>query len=141
MMVKAANWSIGFGVAFFLLGLCVLAAGLSDPSETAISGLGLLMFSFGGVGVGLGMYLKARSMQSAPVSSPEPQAIRRAAGGCDLCGVETPAVHCRVHQLHLCGPCLAKHYDVRSCVYVPSQRRAPAKGAVKVKATAAAVRV
>jgi hypothetical protein len=28
-----------------------------------------------------------------------------------------------VHQLHLCADCLGKHYDFRSCAYVPSTRR------------------
>jgi len=44
-------------------------------------------------------------------------ANHRSRGGCDLCGTEAPASHCS--QLHLCGDCLTKHYDMRSCAYVP----------------------
>lgn len=70
-----------------------------------------------------GLYIKARTFQNsvgAGVTPAQPQTTR---GGCDLCGTDTPVIHCRVHQIHICGECVARHYDFRSCVYVPSTRR------------------
>ena len=65
------------------------------------------------------------SMQSdAPAA-----AKRTRKPNCDRCAKDEPVIQCRVHQLHLCGDCLAQHYDFRSCAYVPSTRRATVKSA------------
>jgi hypothetical protein len=114
---------IGAGSLLMMLGLTFLASGLAQRQDESISGVGLCTFSLGALICTTGIYLRARAAQAAVPASPKPQP--KARGGCDLCGVESPAVMCRVHQLHLCPNCLAKHYDTRSCVYVPSTRRAP----------------
>ncbi len=121
---KLSTAMIAFGSFLMLLGLTFLASALAQRQDESIAGAGICAFSFGALLGASGMYLKARTIQAAlPVSS-NPKAQARLRGGCDLCGTESPAVACRVHQLHLCPACLAKHYDMRSCVYVPSTRRA-----------------
>ena len=112
-----------FGGLLMLLGLTFLASGMAQKSQDeSISGAGLMAFALGALVCSGGMYMKARAAQSAaPATTAKPAKLR---GGCDLCGTESPAIHCRVHQLHLCPNCLQKHYDMRSCVYVPSTRRA-----------------
>src|SRR6476661_3174407 len=120
---------IAAGSLLMMLGLTFLASGLAQRQEESISGVGICTFSLGALICTAGIYLRARAAQAAVPASPKPQP--KARGGCDLCGVETPAVMCRVHQLHLCPNCLAKHYDTRSCIYVPSTRRAPAARAAR----------
>jgi len=93
---------------------------------------GACQFSLGALVMACGIYAKARALQSA-IASGEPRkepsnSNQRVRGGCDLCGTEAPAVQCKVHQLHLCGSCLAQHYDVRSCAYVPTTRTANKTG-------------
>ena len=111
------------GSLLMLFGLTLLASGAAERQDESISGAGICGFSLGALICTSGVYLRARAAQAAVPANPKPQP--KARGGCDLCGVESPAVMCRVHQLHLCPNCLAKHYDTRSCVYVPSTRRAP----------------
>ena len=64
-----------------------------------------------------GIYTKARVLQST-IASGEPRkkagtSSQRVRGGCDLCGTEAPVVQCKVHQLHLCGSCLA--FGISDC--------------------------
>lgn len=122
---------IFMGSLLMLLGLAFLASGLTQSQDESISGVGICGFSLGALICTAGVYLKARAAQAAAPAIPKPQPQPKSRGGCDLCGVESPAVMCRVHQLHLCPNCLAKHYDTRSCVYVPSTRRAPAARAAR----------
>ena len=131
-MGKASGVAIAAGCLVMFLGLCFLPAAFGrNPDPSMLAG-GLAIFSFGALAVSSGVYLKARALQSgAPVAVAKPQPKRMRAG-CDLCGVEVPVIHCRVHELHLCGNCLGGHYDFRSCAYVPSTRRpAPAKPAAR----------
>lgn len=123
-MSRTGNWIILAGSGFFFLGLCVIAAALGDTTGTNMFPLGALLFSLGTMSLGLGMFLKARDLQvKLATPTPSTDTGRRVRGGCDLCASETPSVQCRVHQLHLCGSCLADHHDPRSCAYVPSLQR------------------
>ena len=102
--------------------------------------LGACQFSLGALVVAAGIYAKARALQSA-IASGEPRkesapTNQRVRGGCDLCGSEAPVVQCKVHQLHLCGACLAQHYDVRSCAYAPTTRTTANKAGRKLAANA-----
>ena len=117
------------GSLLMFLGLTLLASGATQRQDESISGVGICAFSLGALISTSGVYLRARALHATIPATPKPQP--KARGGCDLCGVESPAVMCRVHQLHLCPNCLAKHYDTRSCVYVPSTRRAPAARAAR----------
>ena len=124
---KLSTFAIVAGIFLMLLGLSFLPAGLQN--DQAILGAGICIFSFGALTSAAGFYLKARVLHNAPELSPKapPKPVR---GSCELCATESPVIHCRVHELHLCGNCVSKHYDFRSCVYIPSNRRnTPAKAA------------
>jgi hypothetical protein len=125
---KISNVAIVFGCGLMILGLCFLPAALGSHPDPAILGGGVLLFSLGTLTAAAGTYLKAVAAQAVTPAGPAKAAAKRSRGGCDLCGTESPVVNCKVHQVHLCGDCLGKHYDFRSCVYVPSTRRtAPVK--------------
>jgi hypothetical protein len=122
-MSQASGWVITAGCFLMLLGAGFVPAAFKEQSDTTILGVGICLFAFGALTSAAGLYLKARALQSsAPAASAKPQA-KRTRGGCDLCGIEVPVIHCRVHEVHLCGNCLSNHYDFRSCAYVPSTRR------------------
>jgi hypothetical protein len=132
MSSKTANWIIGAGVVLMFVGLCFFSALLSDHPEPDMLEFGACQFSLGALVIAAGIYAKARTIQFA-IAAGEPRkesstSNQRVRGGCDLCGTEAPAVQCKVHQLHLCGNCLAQHYDVRSCAYVPTTRTATKTG-------------
>ncbi|MGA9040540.1 MAG: hypothetical protein WB421_08400 [Terriglobales bacterium] len=136
MSSRTGNWMVAAGVLFLFVGLCMLAAGLgktADPDQL-LAGAGF--FSTGALTIAAGIYLKARVLQADPAAK-EAGNGRRSRGGCELCATEAPVIQCKVHQLHLCGTCLALHYDFRTCAYVPSTRGAskPGKGlAAKARA-------
>jgi hypothetical protein len=131
MSSRAGTWMIALGALGGFAGLCVLPAALGEQGEGNLLSVGLCLFSLGALAVATGIYLKAQVLQSSPQSktgSGAPQGApanpgRKVRGGCELCGTEAPVVQCKVHQLHLCGTCLAAHYDSRSCAYVPTTRR------------------
>ena len=126
---KLSGFATICGGFLILLGLSFLPAAFSNKDQTLL-GAGICAVAFGAMFISAGLYLKARLLQNAPVAGKhQPQAIR---GGCDLCGTNSPVIHCRVHQLHICGDCVSEHYDFRSCVYIPSTRRsAPGKALAK----------
>lgn len=119
---KLGGTLIIVGGFLMLLGIALLPAALGQHSDEAIMGAGICSFALGTLLCAIGVYLKASALKGPgiPAAPAKPQKVK---GGCDLCGTDTPAIHCRVHQLHLCANCLGKHYDFRSCVYVPSTRR------------------
>jgi len=127
---KISGFLIVIGGLLMAVGLVMLAAGFAQKQDESIAGAGICAFSFGALACAGGMYLKARAVQ-AETSVPSTKQQTKMRGGCDLCGTESPAVMCRAHQLHLCPACLSKHYDVRSCVYAPSSRRAAAAKAAR----------
>ena len=132
MSSKTANWIIATGAVLMFIGLCFLPVALGAHPDADMLEIGACQFSLGALIIAAGLYTKARLAQSA-IASGEPRkepavSNQRVRGGCDLCGSEAPVVQCKVHQLHLCGGCLAQHYDVRSCSYVPTSRTATNKG-------------
>jgi hypothetical protein len=130
MSTKTANWIMAAGAALMFIGLCFMPGALGEQPDADLLEIGACQFSLGALIVATGIYAKARVVQIA-IASGEPRketTNQRVRGGCDLCGTEAPAVQCRVHQLHLCGSCLAQHYDVRSCAYVPTTRTANKSG-------------
>jgi hypothetical protein len=121
------------------VGICLVPAAMGQHDDTGVLALAASVFSFGALLIGTGMYFKARGLQGAAASAPENKTTtRRVRGGCELCGSDTPVIHCKVHQLHLCPACLTEHYDFRSCVYAPSTRRTTGrqKGAAKARSAA-----
>ena len=130
MSSKAANWIIAAGAVLMAIGLCFLPAALGERPDADLLEVGACLFSLGALIIAAGMYTKARMVQMEIASGDprkEPTSNQRVRGGCDLCGTEAPVVQCKVHQLHLCGSCLAQHYDVRSCAYGPTTRTATNK--------------
>jgi len=140
MSSKTANWIIAGGVLLMFIGICFLPGALSEHPDADMLEIGACQFSLGALVVAAGIYAKARAVQSAIASGDwrkEPATSnQRVRGGCDLCGTEAPVVQCKVHQLHLCGNCLAQHYDVRSCAYVPTNRTATNKSSRTLAANA-----
>lgn len=123
MSGKLSNAVIIIGCAFILLGLSFLPAAFSRNHDQTILGTAICGVSFGFLSLAAGFYLKTRFLQSTAKIGPTKASSKPVRGGCDLCGTESPVIHCRVHQLHICGDCVSQHYDFRSCVYIPSTRR------------------
>jgi hypothetical protein len=139
MPSRTSNWMIATGALVAFLGLCAMPAALSDHTDTNLLGVGASVFAFGALFMAAGVYVKARLLQSKADNLPASAAAnpqRRSRGACDLCREESPVIHCKVHQFHLCGACLAEHYDFRACVYVPSTRRAENKSGKAMAARA-----
>ena len=131
-MGKASGWLIIGGSVVMMLGLCFLPAAFGPHADESMLAAGVAIFAFGTLTCSGGIYMKARALQSSASSNAPKAQPKRQRGGCDLCGLEMPVIHCRVHQIHICGNCVAGHYDFRSCAYVPSTRRAaPAKLAAR----------
>ena len=140
MSSKTATWIIAAGALMMFIGLCFLPGAFGSHPDPDMLEFGACQFSLGALVVAAGIYTKARALQAA-IASGEPRkesapANQRVRGGCDLCGSEAPVVQCKVHQLHLCGTCLAQHYDVRSCAFVPTTRTATNKTGRKLAANA-----
>jgi hypothetical protein len=139
MSSKTGSWIIAAGALMMFVGLCFLPGAFGDHPDADMLEIGACQFSLGALIVAGGIYAKARSMQIAiALGEPRKESApnQRVRGGCDLCGSEAPVVQCRVHQLHLCGGCLAQHYDVRSCAYVPTTRTTPHKAGRNLAANA-----
>lgn len=119
---------IAVGILVSLIGLCVLPAAFGDRGESNLLGVAGTLFGMGALAAASGFFLNGQALKSkASGGAPEKAAKQNRRGACDLCREETPVVNCKVHQFHLCGKCLAEHYDFRSCVYVPSTRRIESK--------------
>ena len=140
MSSRTGNLMIVMGAIALVMGLLALPAAMGEHVDTSLLTLGACGVSLGSMIAAGGFYLKARTMKAPDGSTvfsgnakPAPRKVR---GGCDLCHGDLPVIHCKVHQVHLCPDCVAKHYDFRSCTYIPSTRGATpktAKGLAKVQ--------
>ena len=127
---KISTGFVWVGSLAILFALCALPAAFEKNADHVPVELSVVFFSLGAVIIAIGMYVKARALQDQapkPVALEESNAQRR--GGCDLCGGEIPVVECKVHQLDLCGNCLARHFDYRSCSYIPTSKASSSKSA------------
>lgn len=131
---NSSSWTIGVGSLIVLLSVCLLAAALTDRSDQELLGITACAFSIGTLTIAAGIYLRARMIGQVAEEGPSPRKTR--GGGCERCEVEPPVIHCRVHHLHLCGACLAEHYDFRSCAYVPTTRKPTTKAGKTMAAKA-----
>lgn len=115
------------------LALCCIPGALRDRNDTDVLQIAVCLFSFGALILAAGIYVKAGALKTVPrpeePKKEEQTPNRRIRGGCQLCATEAPVIECKIHQLHLCGNCLAQHYDVRSCIYVPTSRPGASKSA------------
>jgi len=119
MTLKIGSWMIVAGCFLAFAGLCFFPAALAKPRDMAVLGAGAMLFSTGMVLSALGLYMKARFWSEAETSTSRVSG-RAKRKICNQCGSQESAVECRVHHLHLCADCLGKHYDFKSCAYVPS---------------------
>ena len=129
MATKSSTWMMAVGAFIAFMGLCFLPAAFGPDSDRTMLGAGAVVIATGMLLIAAGFYVKARTLGTvaAPVTPPA-SGKRNRKSICDRCAQEEPVIQCRVHQLHLCADCLTKHYDLRSCAYVPSTRRgAPVK--------------
>jgi hypothetical protein len=123
MTSRLANLLIGLGVFGIIIGLCLFPVAMGEHGDSSLLPMGACALSLGSLAVASGIYVKARSAQAATRTVTEPKAQpKRVRGGCDICHGDLPIIHCKVHQAHLCTDCMREHFDVRSCVYVPSTR-------------------
>jgi hypothetical protein len=139
MSSRAGSWIVALGALVLLLGLMVLGVSLGKSGDQDELPVGAGLFSLGALAVAGGLYFKARALQGAIVPEAprkEPVNTARPRGGCELCGIEVPVVQCKTHQLQVCGGCLHQHYDIRSCIYVPSTRTVIAKSGKALSAKA-----
>jgi hypothetical protein len=136
MQSKAGNWMMALGAIIAVIGLVVIPAGLGqDSADRNLLGVGATIFSLGAFTAAMGLYIKAKALQSnGQKVSEKPAENRPLRGGCDRCHAEMPVIQCKVHQQHLCGTCLAEHYDFRSCAYAPSTRRGTSAKAMAARA-------
>lgn len=129
MSSRTGNLMIAAGAVALVMGLLALPAALGEHVDTSLLTLGACGISLGSMIAAAGVYLRTRAMGSPVASVPveSRHSPRRVRGGCDVCHGDLPVIHCKVHQVHLCPDCVAKHYDVRSCTYIPSTRRTTPK--------------
>ncbi len=125
MQSRMGSWMMAIGVIIGIAGLSLMPAGFGENSpDRNMIGAGAAIFAIGTFVVALGIYLKSLNLGVVPnQKSNQPVTSAATRGGCDRCQTEAPVIQCKVHQQHLCGSCLAEHYDFRSCVYSPSTRR------------------
>jgi hypothetical protein len=134
MSSRTGNLMIAVGAIALVMGLLALPAAMGEHVDTSLLTLGACGVSLGSMIAAGGFYLKARTMKAPDGSTvfsgdTKQSPPRRVRGGCDLCHGDLPVIHCKVHQVHLCPDCVAKHYDFRSCTYIPSSRGAAPKTA------------
>jgi len=136
MQSKTGSLMLALGALIAVIGLVIIPAGLGqDSADHNLVGVGAAVFSMGALLAAMGIYLKSKALQSAGIKKSEPTDEKRPLrGGCDRCQVEMPVIQCKVHQQHLCGACLAEHYDFRSCVYSPTSRRASSSKSLAARA-------
>ncbi|MGH9544827.1 MAG: hypothetical protein ACRD23_06385 [Terriglobales bacterium] len=138
MSSQTGNWMIAVGALGGFVGMLMLPAALGEHPDTSLLILGACGVSLGSIIAASGIYLKAHALQSSAGSGSAPgesrNSKRRVRGGCDVCHGDLPVIHCKVHQVHLCPDCLGRHYDFRTCTYVPSTRTtAKAKSLAKAR--------
>jgi hypothetical protein len=126
MSSKTGGWLILLGVFVALGGLITLPAATRSGADRNLLGAGMSVFAMGVLMIAIGIYFKAKDLPSSGKPG-KPLEETEKKGGCERCHSKPPAVQCKVHQIHLCDNCLSDHYDFRSCVYVPSTRRATPK--------------
>lgn len=136
MALKIGSWLVGVGCCFAIAGLCFLPAAFGLHKDIELLTAGGVLFSAGMVLAASGMYVKARHWaQGVPTSA------RFGKKGvpkiCNLCSKHEALIQCRVHQMQLCADCLAKHYDFRTCAYVPSVPQATSKSRAYSRASGA----
>jgi hypothetical protein len=137
MATKTGTWLIAMGCCIAFLGLCALPAAFGANPDKSLMGIGMTILSTGMMLIAGGLYVKSRNFGQWAAGRPDSQTKGSRKAPCDLCGKNEPVIQCRVHNVHLCGDCLGRHYDFRWCAYVPSPRRSHVKAAAYAQASGA----
>jgi hypothetical protein len=135
MTLKISTWLMACGCFIAFVGLCFIPAAFGPDPERTMLGAGAMIIATGLLFMAGGVYAKALGLGTDTDSGTASK--RKGKANCDQCGEDEPVIQCRVHQVHLCGDCLAGHYDFRSCAYVPSTRRGTAKSTAAAYSQAA----
>src|SRR4029077_14565556 len=109
MSSKMGNGLIAVGALGACVGLIMLPAALGEHPDTNLLILGACCVSLGSLMAAAGIFFKARPAQPAARRSASEEAKQsngRVRGGCDICHGDLPAIHCKVHQVHMCTECL-----------------------------------
>jgi hypothetical protein len=137
MATNIGTWLIAMGGCIAFLGLCALPAAFGENPDKTLVSVGMTILSTGMMLIAGGFYLKSRNFGYWASGRTDSSNKRVRKATCDACGKNEPVIQCRVHQVHLCGDCVGKHYDFRSCAYVPSTRRSTTKGSAYSQASGA----
>ena len=137
MSSKTAKFMILFGILLIVSAMVFVPLGLGpEKDSTALAG-GASLFSFGALLIGAGFYVKARALEEklqkeTPQASSNPTSKKKKIT-CEVCREVPPVISCSQHRALLCANCMTAHYDSRTCVYVPAQRRSTRAAAVGAK--------
>ncbi len=135
--MKIGSWLIGIGCCIAFAGLCFLPAAFGPHPDGSMLSAGAMLFSAGMVLAASGMYVKARYWaQSAPATGAKSDK-KGTQKPCKLCSKPDALIFCRAHEMQLCADCLGKHFDFRSCVYIPIERPITSKARARSQSTSA----
>jgi hypothetical protein len=134
--MKIGSWLIGIGFCFALAGLGFLPAAFGAHQDSAMLSAGAMLLSAGMVLAAVGFYVKARHLAEATPATVKPDK-KGARKPCKLCSKPEAVIQCRAHQMQLCTDCLGKHFDFRSCAYIPIERPAASKARARSQSSGA----
>jgi hypothetical protein len=116
-LIGIITGGIVIAVGLLLFGTTI---GKTGAQEVRIAGL--LLVSFGAMGVAIPLYVDARRLQSANQRAVAQASQRRGTSQCALCGLDTASFWCTSHTVRLCPDCVPKHHDPARCLYKPLMR-------------------
>ena len=137
MATKIGTWLIAIGSCIVFLGLCALPAALGANPDKTLLAFGMTIISTGMMLIAGGLYIKSRNFGQRVSNRSESHTKRVRKALCEQCGKNEPVIQCRAHKVHLCAACVGRHYDFRSCAYVPSSRNSNAKATAYAQASGA----
>lgn len=119
-----------------MAGLCFLPAAFGLHPDSTMLSAGAMLFSAGMVVAASGLYVKARYWAQGvpPTAKVEKKGARKV---CKLCSKQEAVIQCRAHQMQLCADCLGKHFDFRSCAYIPIERPVTSKARARSQSSGA----
>jgi hypothetical protein len=114
------NIIVALGACAIVIAGATLVGSIGRDDE-AVSGTASLLFSFGALAIGGGLYQKARSVLATRTTSAPKNA--KPALLCAECGTGEAVVFCTPHSVRLCVACMTTHDNSHKCLYVPVTRR------------------
>jgi hypothetical protein len=136
-MLKTGSWLIGIGLLFVMTGLGFLPAAFGAHPDSTLLSAGAMLFSAGMVLAAGGFYVKARYWEQGMPASAKASDKKAGRKPCKLCSKQEAVIQCRAHQMQLCADCLGKHFDFRSCAYIPIERPVTSKARARSQSTGA----